>query len=265
MKFLKYTIIISSISLLASTTLAAQIRGAEYYNSDIYIIQNDTMPYRYLTPKEMKDDKKYPLIIFLHGSGERGHDNELQLTHGAHLFANEDIMDQFPAFVLFPQCQSGSSWNNTKYEYQNDSLSFDFPERVEPNLQLELLEGIINQFIATDHIDTNRIYIGGLSMGGMGTFDMLLRNPNSFACAFSICGGANPSIAPIIHSVPMWIFHGDQDSVVPVKYSLAMYESLHPINSDTKLTIYKGVDHDSWTNAFADPSLIPWLMSFSLK
>ncbi|MEM7085488.1 MAG: prolyl oligopeptidase family serine peptidase [Bacteroidota bacterium] len=240
-------------------------QGLDAFKKELYISKSDTLPYRILYPKNYDHGKKYPLLLFLHGSGERGDDNELQLVHGASLFLKEAVREEFPAIVVFPQCQSNLSWNNARVEFINYSRVYRFPATVEPNGQLDLAEGLLAYLKSELPVDLNRMYLGGLSMGGMGTFELLHRNPNTFAAAFAICGGANPEIANRIKNTPLWIFHGDTDNVVPYTNSTLIYEALKTQQADVKITIYPEIGHDSWTPAFAEPELLPWLFSKERK
>jgi len=235
------------------------------YQKEVFISKLDTLPYRILYPKNYDATKEYPLLLFLHGSGERGHDNELQMVHGSSLFLKESIRDEFPAIVVFPQCQTDVSWNNSTVNYALGAKTYSYPATIEPNGQLDLVEGLLAHLKTEFIVDQNRMYLGGLSMGGMGTFELLHRNPNTFAAAFAICGGANPKIVKNIKSTPIWIFHGEVDNVVPVVYSKQMFHSLKAVKADVKLTLYPEVGHDSWTNAFAEPELLPWLFSKQRK
>lgn len=115
--------------------------------------------------------------------------------------------------------------------------------------------------VETLPVDEDRIYIGGLSMGAMGTFELVRRNPRRFAAAFAICGGANPAITRKLKRLPWWIFHGDADQVVPVRYSQAMVDAMKRQDIPVKFTVYPGVGHDSWTPTFKNPELLPWLFS----
>ncbi|GAB5399677.1 MAG: dienelactone hydrolase family protein [Aureisphaera sp.] len=240
----------------------AQTKGT--YQKEVYVSKGDTLPYRLLVPKQFDVNKSYPLLIFLHGSGERGSDNEAQLIHGSDLFLKEEVREQYPAIVVFPQCPSGKSWNNSSYEYSTSERSYYFPPTIEKNKTLDLLEGLLSALQTNYRIDPHKIYLGGLSMGGMGTFEMLRRNPNLFAAAFAICGGANPAISETIKSVPIWIFHGEQDDVVPVIYSKEMHDAIQEEGGNSRITLYPEIKHDSWVNAFSEPELLKWLFSKSL-
>lgn len=257
-------ILIIILSLFPATiTLFSQ--NLDLYQKEVFVSKSDTLPYRILYPKDYDAAKEYPLLLFLHGSGERGHDNELQLTHGASLFLNETVREEFPAIVVFPQCQFDLSWNNATVDYSDDIKVYNYPATIELNRQLDLVEGLLDHLKTELAVDQNRMYLGGLSMGGMGTFELLHRNPNTFAAAIAICGGANPEIAKNIKNTPIWIFHGAVDNVVPAVYSKQMYYELQTEKADVKLTLYPEVGHDSWTHTFAEPELLPWLFSKQRK
>ena len=247
------------IFLMSITLVHAQ--SFEDYERHTLTNEELDLPYRLLPPKNIAPGTQYPLILFLHGSGERGSDNELQLTHGATFFLQDSIRENYPAYVLFPQCQSEMSWNSSEYILINGIRDYSFPTKHEDNLHLDLVEALLDKMLKDYPIDKMRIYVGGLSMGGMGTFELVSRNPRRFAAAFAICGGAHPRIARRIQRTSWWIFHGEQDDVVPLNASVQIYDALIKKNADVRLTKYPEVKHDSWNNAFAEPELMPWLFS----
>ncbi len=251
------------VPLLLLCFLSETLYGQEYpeYQKEQYISKTDTLPYRILLPENYDPSIAYPLILFLHGSGERGSDNSLQLTHGADLFLKESIRKEFPAFVVFPQCPAEQSWSNRAYVPTDDGYAILYPKTIDHNAQQDLLKGLIGQLTTRYKLDENRLYAGGLSNGGMGTFELVHRNPNLFAAAFAICGGANPHIAEVISETPWWLFHGEADAIVPISGSKDMYRALKEQKADVTMTLYPEVGHDSWTNAFAEPELFPWLFS----
>jgi len=231
---------------------------SQEYSKELFLSEGDTLPYRILLPKEFDPNIEYPLVLFLHGAGERGNDNELQLVHGSSLFLQNDIRETFPSIVLFPQCPKNSSWASI---LENKNRSFKFSPNPIENNTLKLVEGLLEDVKKKYNVISSQIYVGGLSMGGMGTFELVYRNPNLFAAAFAICGGANPEIAEKISSTQWKIFHGDSDMVVPLDLSIKMYESIKKFNSSVSLTVYPGINHNSWENVFKEPDLIPWLFS----
>ncbi|HPV57658.1 MAG TPA: prolyl oligopeptidase family serine peptidase, partial [Tenuifilaceae bacterium] len=129
---------------------------------------------------------------------------------------------------------------------------------------MELLVKFVKSISKEKYVDKNRIYVGGLSMGGMGTFELLYRLPKVFAAAFPICGGSSPDVAKkYAKKVKLWIFHGEMDEVVSVEYSKQMHKAILSNGGEAKLTLYPFVNHNSWENAFGEPDLMPWL--FSIK
>ncbi len=139
------------------------------YKKQLYIESGETLPYRILLPKNFDPSKRYPLILFLHGSGERGSDNEAQLIHGSKLFLNDSIRDQYPAIVVFPQCPTDSYWSNVNIKVDSTTRKrvFTFAMDGPPTNAMKLLPGLLNELEKNYKLDSKRRYVGGLSMGGM--------------------------------------------------------------------------------------------------
>lgn len=229
------------------------------YQAATYLQKGESLPYRLLLPKDYDIKKKYPLLIFLHGAGERGNDNELQLTHGSEQFLTPAFRKQYPAIIVFPQCPKDAYWATILS--REVPLKFSYPKKPKKNPTLDLVEGMLKEILSNYKIDQSRIYVGGLSMGAMGTFELVYRNPKLFAAAFAICGGANPKIARKIRR-PVWrIDHGEVDSVVPIALSEQMVTALKKKKGKVSFNPYPGVNHNSWDKVFADPSFLPWLFS----
>ncbi|MBS4056265.1 MAG: dienelactone hydrolase family protein [Bacteroidales bacterium] len=235
----------------------------ELYQARLFIHEADTMPYRILIPDGFDGQKKYPLIVFLHGSGERGNDNQAQLVHGASLFSRPDVREKYPALVIFPQCATDDYWANMVDSLDADSSrQFAFYPDREAGKGMHMVMLLITQLASEKWVDQSRIYIGGLSMGGMGTFELLYRMPDTFAAAFPMCGGGNPETTQhFAKKVPLWIFHGQDDPVVKSEYSIAMAKAIKANGGTVKLSLYPGVGHDVWTPAFQEAELLPWLFS----
>ena len=251
----------SLIVLLLLSSFGGLAQGLELSKKETYISKNGELPYRIMLPKHYNPEISYPMLVFLHGSGERGNDNTSQLKHGGAFFASDSIRTKFPAIVVFPQCSAQGYWVNRDYNQTPEGVTIDFPRRNTYRLEQTLLEGLIKALLKNYPVDKDRLYIGGLSMGAMGTFELVRRNPKLFAAAFAICGGANPAIAGKLDRLPWWIFHGDADQVVPIRYSEKMVEALKRLDADVQFTVYPGVDHDSWTPTFANPDLLHWLFA----
>lgn len=226
---------------------------------------NDTLRYRILYPQNFQAGKSYPLVVFLHGSGERGNDNELQLKHGGKLFVRTDIRNKYPAIIIFPQCPKDSAWSRFKRGPKINEWIYDasLTATTPALLVKKLMDSLINSGVAR----SKKVYIGGLSLGGMGTYDMLARYPGYFAAAFPICGATDvTAFLAKAAPVPLWIFHGADDVVVPPTFNRELYKGLMEKGATrVKYTEYPGVNHNSWDNAFAEPGLLPWLMSNKKK
>lgn len=226
--------------------------------------KGDTLRYRILFPENYDKTKKYPLVLFLHGAGERGGDNEKQLMHGAKLFLSPEARKNFPCIVLFPQCPSESFWSSMKADRSKTPVVFDFDfDYSRPsNVPLLLSIDVVKRIIKEENVDKNRVYITGLSMGGMGTFEAVYRYPKLFAAALPICGGGDSkSYDKRFKKIPFWVFHGEVDGAVNVKYSREMVDRLKLIGASVKYSEYPGVNHNSWDNAFAEPDFLSWMFS----
>lgn len=215
--------------------------------------RGDTLQYRLLVP-DYAQHQRYPLVVFLHGVGERGTDNEAQLTWGVMNFATDQMMSAYPAIVVAPQCPPDAYWANFA-ENKKGELKL-LPK---PTIMMELLLELIEQLPKDFPIDTNRIYITGLSMGGYGTFDALERRPNLFAAAVPVCGGGDNSKAGTIKHVPIWVFHGADDGTVDPGYSAEMVAALMNTGARPGFTLYPSVGHFSWLAAYSDPLMMAWL------
>jgi predicted peptidase len=232
------------------------------YQKLYFIKEKDTLPYRLLLPENYDATKKYPLIFFLHGSGERGNDNEAQLVHGGKLFLKDSLRKNYPAIVIFPQCPANSFWSNVDIKKnKKEESDLKFQTGGKPTVAMGLLQQLVKNIIKNYPVQKKQIYVGGLSMGGMGTFEMVNRNPSLFAAAFPICGGADSAIASKIKRVNWWVFHGAKDDVVLPKYSQQIVDALQKINASVKFTLYPEANHNSWDSAFAEPGLMQWILS----
>ena len=239
------------------------IYGQEYEKKR-YIIHNDTLPYRLLLPENFDPNKAYPLLVFLHGVGERGKDNQKQLIHGSSLFTSKEFRTKYPAIIIFPQCPENSYWASVnKTNTKKKSKQFKFYKELPKYHTMDILQDFLYNLEKTYPIDSSRRYIGGLSMGGMGTFELVTRMPNYFASAFSICGGGHSQWAKDLSTTPFWIFHGNNDQTISYRYSKRMFNKMKRYNDQTKLTIYEGVAHNSWDLTFKEPELFRWVFSFT--
>lgn len=247
---------------LIAWTITSTAQDLSQYQKGLYANKQDTIAYRILFPEHFDPQKKYPVVFFLHGAGERGNNNEAQLTHGAKLFLEPGIRKEFPAIVIFPQCTRDSYWSNTVAS--TDSLGkrhFVFQKGGKPTKAMQALLGMVDNFLDKPYANKKQVYIAGLSMGGMGTYELLRRKPRTFAAAFAICGGDNLENVNKYKKVPLWIFHGGKDDVVDPKFSKEIADQLKIIGREVKYTHYPEANHNSWDAAFAEPTLLPWLFS----
>ncbi len=223
------------------------------FSYEKFIRNGDTLLYRQLYP-DYDTIRKYPLVIFLHGSGERGNDNEAQLKWGVENFATDEMMKLYPAFVIAPQCPVSKGWSN----FSNTNRG-NMALQSTPSQPMEMVISLIRQIEKKFPVDTNRIYITGLSMGGFGTFDAIERYPKMFAAAVPVCGGGDVSKASDIAQIPIWIFHGSEDAAVNPQYSLDMANALRKAGARPGLTIYPETGHFSWIAAYSDLAMMAWL------
>ena len=189
---------------------------------------------RYLPPAYDEGEEEWPLLLFLHGAGERGDDLELVTAHGPPKMIAEGR--DFPYVVISPQCPKGVWWS------------------------IETLHALLEDIVETHRIDMTRIYVTGLSMGGYGTWGLAYTYPGLFAAAVPICGGGDSEKAPLMKDVPTWVFHGAKDTAVPLERSQEMVDALKVANGNIRFTVYPEGGHvDAWVNAYGDPELWEWL------
>ncbi len=233
-------------------TAVSKFKSAEYKSKS-----SEVLRYRLLKPNKIEDGKKYPLVLFLHGAGERGDDNRAQLIHGMNDISSEEIMDQFPAFVIAPQCPKGDAWA----DYRNPESSS------RPRQPLRLALELLDSLIQSNPIDSDRIYITGLSMGGFGTWDAIRHRPTLFAAGVPICGGGDSSKTSIetIKHVPMWVAHGEDDRAVPVKRSQEMVAALKAAGANPIFDLQKGVGHNSWASTYRNIKMYQWMFEQKRK
>jgi predicted peptidase len=195
----------------------------------------------------------------LHGSGERGDDNEKQLRHGVPEFASPENRKKYPCFLAAPQCPAGAKWVDVDWSAEAQPQ----PEKIaEPlRLALELTKSLREEF----SVDPGRVYVTGLSMGGYGTWDAITRRPEDFAAAVPICGGGDPSRVERIARVPIWVFHGARDPVVKPSRSRDMVVALMTAGGAPGYTQYPDVAHESWVPAYREPKLFEWLFAQKRK
>jgi predicted peptidase len=182
---------------------------------------------------------KWPLIVFLHGSGERGADIDLVKLHGPPKIVADK--KDFPFIVVSPQAPEGAVWDSTT------------------------INALLDEVLERLPVDIDRIYLTGLSLGGHGTWNIAADRPERFAAIAPVCGAGNIVNACKLKNVPVWAFHGDQDSVVSLESDAKMVKAVQDCGGNVKFTVYPGVGHDSWTQTYANPSLYEWFLQHRRK
>ena len=207
------------------------------------------LPYRLFVPLGYDSNRKYPLLLWLHGVDGRGSDNVRQLTHenqlGTHFWIASAVQAKFPVFVLAPQCPMGESWSEPEFNQPGKPLL----------LTLEILAKVQKEF----SIDPDRVYIAGQSMGGLGVWSLLQMYTGKWAAAIVMSAYDTFSDVPAIAQVPLWVFQGDADQSVPVDMVRGMMRQLKKAHANLRYTEYHKSDHEVWNKAFAEPDLLPWL------
>jgi len=254
-----FVLAIGGVLALTLPTCARQ--DGEVFQSRTLTIEGKTFQYRVFVPKGWSSKKTWPVILFLHGAGERGDDNltQTRVGLGPAILRQQDT---FNSIVVMPQCPANRWWS-------------------EPEMQAMALRSL-DQTAKEFRADASRTYLTGLSMGGYGSWTMAATNPNRFAAIAVVCGGVRPppglnlpqammgfaaeadpygAVAARVGKTPVWIFHGDADLAVPVSESRKMVEALKAAHGDVRYNEYSGVGHNSWDKAYAEPELFPWLMS----
>ena len=230
-----------------------------------------SLPYRLLEPLDKDPKATYPLVIVLHGAGEKGDDNGRQLLNGGDVFASLDSRLRFQSYVVFPQCPKPDNWTTFGYlKNPGEEIQIGRYEKKAGTPLLatfDLIDRLIaNHHIANHHIDKKRVYIVGLSMGGFGALEAVARRPNLFAAAVPICGGGDTTACrKYARKVPVWLFHSQDDPIVPVGLSRAIANRLRALGADPQFTEYENAGHTVWREAFADPRLLTWLFDQKRK
>lgn len=238
-------------------TLPARAQLYELFSPEVFAYQEkDSLQYRWLSPADIVAGERYPLIIFLHGAGERGDDNRAQLVHVMKQFISPERRSQYPCFIMAPQCPKEVWWSAGRFGKDG------YESLPDPNIREEMIMAWLDKALAKFPIDPDRIYLGGLSMGGFGTWDMMRHYPNRFAATFPICGGGDPAWAEQIKHIPTWVFHGGDDQVVRPELSRDLVAALRAAGGKPIYTEFPGVGHNSWDYAFTEhPYIYDWLFA----
>lgn len=241
--------------ILAATSISLAAQEDMYSYEEFISVDGYKLNYRLLRPEAEKRGEKYPLVIFMHGAGERGDDNERQLVHGSQMFLNPVNREKYPAYVIFPQCPEDEFWAYSKDNHPYLKLI----KEDDPPSAYKAVKELIDNYLDASHIDHTRVYILGISMGGMATFDMVERFPEIFAAAIPICGAIDTARLSDIDDVKFRIYHGDDDDDVPVECSRKAYKALKKAGANVEYIEFPGCGHNCWNPAFNQPDFMEWL------
>jgi predicted peptidase len=230
------------------------------FRKEVFITGKDTLRYRLLMPRGAAEGKKYPLVLYLHGAGERGRDNQRQLYHVPPALVDSAGRKNFPCILLVPQCPPGQRWVE---------VDWGLPSHVMPaeiSIAEKLTMIVFDSLSKLQSVDTTRLYITGMSMGGYGTWDLISRYPKKFAAAIPLCGGGDEAQAAKLVDIPTWAFHGKMDKVVPASRSANMVSAIKAAGGKSvMLTMYDNTAHNCWDVTYTNPTVFQWMFRQRLK
>lgn len=232
-------VLIALVSIMGRTATGGDAPKQSAARLDTQL--NVKLDYLVYLPADYDKKDSWPLLLFLHGAGERGDELELVKKHGLPKLIEQG--KSFPFIVVSPQCAKDQFWH----------------------LQLRELTALLDQIEAKYKVDRDRVYVTGLSMGGFGTWALAAYTPDRFAAIVPICGGGEVLSARRLSQIPIWAFHGGKDPVVPLKRSEEMVEAAKRSNDQVKLTVYPEAGHDSWTETYDNPEVYEWLLAHPRK
>lgn len=247
MRFILLSLLVGGIfSFLSPGEARAEDGGLLSRNAKV---GNKSYGYQIYMPGKLAGKEKLPVILFLHGIGQRGTGG---FVKGAAAILIRQYLERLPAIVLLPQCEKGHYWTDPEME--------------------AMVMATLNETVAEFNADKQRLYMIGVSMGGYGAWHIAASHGGTFAAFVSICGGSPlrtgdrfQSIARRVSRTPVWVFHGAADRVVPVSESRQMVAALKDEKAKVRYSEYEGVGHNVWLNAMKEPELLPWLLSQQLS
>jgi predicted peptidase len=256
------TVLRATILALAMTSFGSSGEiGSEVFEArrQTRDVEGDPVEFRFrlLRPATIAPGARYPVVLFLHGAGERGDDNERQLKFLPTWLAETEARERRPCFLIAPQCRADHAWAAIDWK-----LKRPLPLADEPTADLAAAVAALDGVLAGEPAaDPDRVYLTGLSMGGYGSWDLAVRHPDRFAAVLPICGGGDPAMATRLATLPIWCFHGADDPVVPVGLSRSMVAAITVAGGTPVFSELPGVGHDSWTPAYRNPAVLDWLFA----
>lgn len=233
---IRFPSIIILIIILFPLNVMAQQKGMAFKTEIRKGVMLEARFLLYLPQQYDSLDRDWPLLLFLHGRGESGEVLELVKRNGPPMMIEHG--HQFPFIAVSPQCPDDQRWET----------------------QIEVLDMLLDRMVERYRVDTSRIFVTGLSMGGQGTWNLAFAYPDRFAAIVPICGWTKPEKAALIKDLPVWVFHGAKDDVVPLSESENMVSALKALGSPVKFTVYPEANHDSWTETYENEELWGWLL-----
>lgn len=246
------------MAALLAFTLGANAETRAYAKKTFKAQDGFELPYQVLYPENFDPTTQYPLLVFLHGSGERGDDNSLQTFHGGEMLASAPELEQ--VMVIVPQCPIYDTWAPKN---SSDDGNREFPYKAPMRSPLKAVKELMDNMISLGFVNTDRIYGTGLSLGGFGILDFALRFPDFFAAVQPICGGTNIQRCEEYKGRTAFrFFHGLEDTAVAPENSIKGNEALQKAGAHSELVTYPGVKHGSWYNAFKEPDFLSWMLKY---
>lgn len=244
-----------SVLLTGATAFVLAATPEEATQARSYSDGDFTLNYRLYVPPDLPEGEKVPLVLFLHGAGERGDDNAKPLIHGISFLLEYQKKSYQPAILLIPQCPTDKRW--VEVHWGDDAHTM--PE--ESSLPMQAVLKLLKQTMQELPVDPQRVYVTGISMGGFGAWDIIQRAPELFAAAMLVCGGGDPAQAARLKKLPIWAFHGAVDPVVKPFRSRAMIQAIKEAGGRPIYTEYPGVAHVSWTQTYSNRAVLDWLFA----
>ncbi len=254
---------VAPLAMLIAANAASVARAAgrveiDTFEAKVHRSRSGELKYRELKPERLEAGTKYPLVLFLHGAGGRGDDNRKQLQDAGFcpkLIATADVRGERECFMIAPQVPKNKRWVEVHWGLPSHRMP------TLPGAQMRMALELVDRAVAEYPIDTSRIYVTGLSMGGFGTWDAIQRRPKLFAAAVPVCGGGDTRQAPKLKGIPLWVWHGDKDTVVKTKRSRDMVAAVKEAGGDVQYTELAGVGHGSWGAAYSSAAMWEWLFA----
>jgi predicted peptidase len=259
LRFLLVAFALSSGFCSMMTTLSAADRIGEFEVRSLKFTggeyQAEEFGYLVLPPANVEPERQYPLVLFLHGAGERGNDPQKLLPHFPTQMAKSKWREKFPCYLVVPQCRDGVMWIQAALSDRESS-----PMPTEPTAQLQMAKAVLDKSLNELPVDRDRVYLTGLSMGGFGSWELAMRHPELFAALAPVCGGGDETQAARLKGLPIRVGHGAEDTVVWPIRSQRMVEAVKKAGGNIQYTEYAGVGHNSWTSFYSEPDgVVAWM------